>query len=99
MAQIATGSFDGTGAGITQHKPGFRPKLIRLTNVDGLVEALWMEGMADGSAWLTIDSGAGETDKSLITSGGITPGGQGFGLGTNADINANGELIHYECYA
>jgi hypothetical protein len=90
--------MSGTGGSITQHKPGFRPKLVRLYNVGGLVEAVWMEGMADGSAWLTIDSGAGATDKSLITTGGVTPGGQGFVLGTNADINAAGEQIRYEVH-
>ena len=98
-SQLAVGSFDGTGAEITQNKPGFRPKTVKLYNVEGLVSAVWMDGMADDSAWLTIDSGAGATDKSLITSGGITPAGSGFVVGTNGDLNASGEMIRYECHA
>ena len=90
----ASGSFVGTAAPIIQHKPGFKPSHILLTNSDGLARLEWFEGMADDSGIKTVTAGT----ISEITSGGITPGDLGFTLGADADMNVAGERVDYSVW-
>jgi len=69
----------------------------------------WWNGMADGSGLKTlksVDSGTtGNASSAAIVAGGIseyagdsTPGAQkrqGFTIGTDADLNVNGETLFY----
>lgn len=94
--RILTGSFRGTGAQLDIKTIGFRPSLVKLYNITGNCQAVWLAGMADASMQKTVDSGAGTTDMSAPTSGGITPLADGFRLGADADLNVSGEVVHYE---
>jgi hypothetical protein len=107
IPQYITGCVSGTGAEIIVQggKCPFAPKLVRLYNVGdpggvgGGAELVWMDDMANDSGYKTVDSGVGATDKSLITTNGISVEGLvGFGIGADADINAGGERIRYEAW-
>jgi len=97
-ARVVTGSFTGSGAEIEIKKVGFQPRVVQLLNISGQCKADWLEGMADAAMMKTVDSGAGATDVSHVTSGGVTPLADGFKLGTDADLNAAGEVVHYACW-
>lgn len=94
--RILTGSFKGTGAQLDIKVIGFRPTMVKLYNVTGNCDAVWLSGMADASMRKTVDSGSGTTDLSFATSAGITPLADGFRLGADADLNVSGEVVHYE---
>lgn len=96
----ASGEKDGTGAAI-DIDCGFQPVRIELMNVDdagGATDAYWVKGMPAASARKWVDSGAGTTNGSYVTSNGITVGNRGFTIGTDADINASGETIYWIAY-
>lgn len=82
----------GTGAAI-QVECGFKPELVLVLNETQLSLAFHVSGMADGRALAVDDSGAGATDVELKTSGGVTLQGQGFTLGTDADLNTASDVI------
>jgi hypothetical protein len=91
--RIVVGSFVGTGALKEIHAVGFRPQVVRLLNVGGLVTAEWVEGMADATAMKRVTAG----DLTLVASpNGITPLSDGFSLGVDGDLNVNGELVRWE---
>lgn len=94
------GAFKGTGGAlaITGDRVGFRPSTVKLYNVTGNCQAVWTDSMPDDSMQKTVDSGAGTTDISQVTSAGITPDATGFTLGTDADLNVSGEEVHFECF-
>lgn len=85
------GAVTGTGADITVSKVGFRPSCVKLVNVTSGDEAWWFESMADASMYKRVAAGAG----ALVVVGGVTPRADGFVLGTDADINAAGEIVHF----
>lgn len=88
------GSVTGTGAAI-EVQLDFQPRLIEVYNVTAPASGVWMEGMADASAFKRVTAG----DATLITSNGITPGIDGsefgFTIGTDADLNTAAELIRW----
>lgn len=90
------GSLYGTGSAINVTKVGFRPRVVRLFNVDDNVDAYWNIEFADASMRLIVTSAAGTTDISLETTNGITPLSNGFTIGANANLNASGEKIIWE---
>lgn len=89
------GSVVGTGAEIEIKKGliDFKPRVIRLFNVTGLVTAEFVEPMPDASALKRVTAG----DLTYITTLGITPFFQGFKIGADTDINVAGEVIHWVC--
>ncbi|GAG44729.1 unnamed protein product [marine sediment metagenome] len=89
-AKVAYGSFLGTGAALTVKTPGFRPRYVRIVNGTG-PNAEWFESMADDTAVKHAQTGA----TTLLTSDGITPLADGFGVGADADLNAAGEVVHF----
>jgi hypothetical protein len=44
---------------------GFKPRYVKILNVDGLCMEEWIEGMADASALKTVDSGSGTTPPTV----------------------------------
>lgn len=97
----ATGTIVGT-AGILNVLCGFIPQQVRLMNETGLVKAEWVNTMDADSAIKTVTAGT----ISKITIGGISPyegtrGGDqpGFSIGTDADINVSGEVLHWEAFS
>ena len=91
-AKVVRGSFLGTGADVDVRTVGFRPRTVRLFNIDGLATAEWVEGMADASMVKRITDGT----MTVPTSGGVTPLSDGFRLGNDGDMNAADELVRYE---
>jgi len=92
-AKVMVGSFKGTGAAIDVRTVGFRPRHVRVLNIGGLVTGEWIEGMADASAWKSLNHASAQ--NSFITSNGITPLSNGFTLGADTDLNVSGELCRY----
>lgn len=103
-ARIARGKVEGTTSEI---KIGleFAPRKVELFNVDGLVKGVWTETMAPGEVMKTITDGT----ITFESSGGITQveqqelddkadPGRGFTIGTDANLNASGEDIHWVAY-
>lgn len=90
------GSFVGTGSAKDIQTIGFRPRSVRIYNVTGNCQATWLDSMADASCQKVVDSGAGTTDVSFITSNGITPLADGFRLGADSDLNVASEIVHFE---
>ena len=87
------GTYTGTGALVTVSTIGFRPRGVRLTSEAG-DEATWNENMADDSMHKRTAAGTG----SLVTSNAVTPLGNGFSIGTDGDLNASGEVVHFEAW-
>jgi hypothetical protein len=92
MSKVVRGSFLGTGAAINIRSVGFRPRSVHIWNLSGLATGVWLEGMADASAFKEVTAGT----KSLVTSDGITPLSDGFTLGADTDLNVSGELVRFE---
>jgi hypothetical protein len=92
VSKTRVGSVIGTGADLEVRGLEFRPRVVRIFNVSAdNARAEWMEGMADDSAYKVITDGT----QSIITSNGITPLSDGFGIGADADLNVSGELIRW----
>lgn len=97
MQEIVTGTVEGTGA-VINISLGFKPKWVRLLNVDGLVTCEWNASMPDASGLITKTAGT----LSRILVGGVTPydgvaggAGAGFTIGTDVDINQPAETVDY----
>lgn len=91
------GSFRGTGAEIEVKgdKVGFRPRGVRLLNLTDGSFAYWQESMGDGAM---LKQKANATTNVAAGGAGITPLATGFKLGNDADLNANGDEIHFEVW-
>lgn len=106
--RMVAGKVDGTGAAINISLP-FTPKKVELYNVDGDCFGVWTDTMAAASMQKTVTSGAGTTDISFVTTGGVTAieqlelddgasPGRGFTIGADTDVNVSAEVIHYVAY-
>lgn len=91
VSKTRVGSVYGTGAAIEVRGVEFRPRKVELYNVSSGDKMVWMEGMADDSGVKTVAAGA----TTVPTTGGVTPRSDGFDIGTDADVNASGELIRW----
>lgn len=100
---VKNGKITGTGSAITI-KIGFDPTVVDLFNAEGLCFLHWTSAMGAGYGYkvLTgIDATADTVSKhSFISTGGVTvtAGGAGFTIGTDSDINVNGEDIYYTAW-
>jgi hypothetical protein len=93
---IALGRYKDTGtAAAFTITTGFKPRYVKVMNVDGLCMEEWYEGMADASAVKTVDSGSNATDVIKITSNGITVSASGFTVGLDTDINVSSEQLSW----
>lgn len=94
-----TGSYTGDGSNGVTVSLGFKPQYVKVFNyTDGDVVATHIAGMPDASAFLTIDSGAGTTDLSKITTAGITLTSSGFTIGTNANLIENAKVFYWVAF-
>lgn len=102
--RMVIGTVEGTAAEIKVPLE-FAPRKVELLNVDGLVTALWTDTMPAGAAVKRVTAGT----MTYVVTGGVTrvpqqelddgqDPGRGFTIGTDADINAAGETIHYVAY-
>ncbi len=94
---VSTGEVVGTGAAI-RVSLGFKPIRIEINNRTGNVIGSWSAVMPADSAQLIVDSGAGTTDISFITTNGITAGKDGFTIGSNASLNTAANVIYWTAY-
>jgi hypothetical protein len=92
-SRCVTGLLQGTGASMAVTKVGFKPRYIRVVNLDDPSALEFMEGMTDAHGFKHIDG-----TQSHITSLGITPTNTGFTLGADTDINVDGEQLAYVCW-
>ena len=92
--RVMTGAVVGTGAAINVRTVGFRPVIVELYNADGVCWGKWTKTMADAAVVKTITAGT----FSVETSGGVTPLSNGFTLGADTDLNADGETVHWVAY-
>lgn len=92
VTRIKTGTQNGTGAAISI-VCGFRPRYVKVVNVatGGLCSIEHIDSMAAASGFKGVTAGT----KTFISSNGITLNDFGFTIGADADVNVNGEAIHY----
>lgn len=90
-----TGVFKGTGAlvEVKGDKVGFKPVRVRLFNVTDGSTADWTDTMGDGAM---LKQKAGNTTNVAAGGAGISALATGFSLGADADLNASGDVIHFE---
>lgn len=88
--QCAVGAFIATGSLMHITKLGFKPRFLVLVNIDDPGFAIFIEGMADASALIHTDA-----TTSHPTTNGITLTDTGFDVGTDANINTDGEQVFY----
>ncbi len=87
------GAVTGTGANLDIRVVGFRPRRVELVNLTGLVTAYWADTMADGTGIKRVTAG----DMTAMVAG-ITPLSDGFRIGTDADLNVAGEIVHWTAH-
>ena len=101
---FATGSFTsaGTEANVSI---GWTPRYVIVSRVTTtLVTAEWQTGMAQASCLLTIDHATAASILSLPTTScistyaGSTTAAPGFTLGTDANINVNGDTVRWRAW-
>lgn len=106
---IKVGTVEGTGSAINV-ECGFTPKYVKVFNYDDAGSLFctveWFTGMTDDHGLKTssiADTGtSGNSSSEKITSGGISAyagasasTGEGFTIGTDADINVSAETLFY----
>lgn len=87
---VSVGAFIATGSAITIAKVGFKPRLVLLINVDDPGLAVHIEGMPAAAAFIHTDA-----TSSYVTSNGVTLTDTGFTVGTDANLNTDGEQVFY----
>lgn len=95
--QIAYGKVTGTGANIDVNI-GFKPRWVEIMNQTKISRFVWTADMANGYAFKRVTAGT----MSVVTSLGITPLDDGttlgFRIGTEGQLNAASDVIHYIAY-
>lgn len=90
-----TGVVIGTGAliEVSSDKCGFKPSRVQIVNVtDGSVHT-WQDTMPDDYVWE--DKGG---TMNYRTSGGIIPLADGFSIGTQGNLNAAADVLHFSAW-
>ena len=100
---IYTEKVVGTGAAISITGAGFKPSVVEVINAEGLCFLKHTKDMAAASGYkvLTgIDTTSADTvsKHSFISSGGVTLTDRGCTIGTDSDVNVNGEDLYVICY-
>jgi hypothetical protein len=93
VRNVAVGRYidSGTAAAFTI-TTGFKPRYVKVVNVDSGDMTEWYEGMAAASAAKTLGSTG---VRSKITSLGTTVSASGFTVGLDTDINVTSEQISW----
>ena len=100
---IYTEKVTGTGAVITIDDAGFKPSVVEILNAEGLCTLKHTKDMAAASGYKIktgIDTTSADTVSvhSFISSGGVTLTDRGCTIGTDSDVNVNGEDLYVICY-
>ena len=91
-SRIFKGAYVGTGGALSIDAPGFKPRFVILINTSDPALSIHIEGMADASAW-TQEAGT----TAFTTTQCVTLDDAGFNVGTDVQLNASGDVIHYIC--
>lgn len=86
---VMAGSFTGTGSS-QDIQVGYKPKMVRLFNASDPALAFHTDSMPALSFFSQEDSATAYT-----TSQGVTLTNSGFTVGTDVQINADGDTIHW----
>lgn len=100
-----TGTVVGTGSQLKVEFVEFTPRKVVLRNVVSDDEMVWVDTFPADAGWKSLKAGGTE----YVTTGGVTvvyqdtlsdgqDPGRGFLIGTDSDINANTETIHWEAW-
>ena len=93
---MKTGTQDGTGAAINISL-GFKPMSVTVNNVEGDAILTWTDTQPAASGMKTVANGttAQITSNGISLYAGTADVAEGFTLGTDGDVNADGEAIHW----
>lgn len=92
VVNVAVGRYKDTDtAAAFDITTGFKPRYVRVVNVDDRETIEWFEGMADASALKTQAAGT----QTLATSLGITPLANGFTVGLDTLVNVTSKQISW----
>jgi hypothetical protein len=95
VSRTAVGGYTGTGAAleIKGEKVDFKPRKVEIHRMSTAYDKVeWIEDMDDGCGIKTPGAGGART---ALGTGGITPLTTGFEVGTDASVNAAGDLYRY----
>lgn len=95
VSRVICGAVSGTGSLQEVRVVGFRPRRVEVFNAhaSGLTSGTWQETMADGYMRKMVPAGT-----TTYAADGITPLSDGFSIGADADLNADGETIHWTAF-
>jgi hypothetical protein len=92
IINFSSGVFTGDG-GITTVSLGFKPRMVKLYNVTGVITWEKFEGMAANTCIKTVTAGTTTSD----TTGAITITDSGFSISAAASVNA--QIIAWVAFA
>ncbi len=104
---FAQGKVTGTGSAISVEL-GFTPTAVKLVNAGGLVLLDWQSSMGDAAGLKTVQGTP--VVISMVTTDGVSVLEQreldvaspdsvrGFQIGADSDVNASGEIIHWQAF-
>lgn len=93
-AEMYFGTMTGTGASLDSPALPFDPAMVLIVNQTTVCRGLKLPTMADDDFYKEVAAGTGTYDAA----GGITLGVKKFTLGTDAELNAAGNVIHFVAF-
>ena len=92
VRNVAVGRYLATGTAVAfDITTGFKPRYVRVVNVDDRTMMEWYEGMTDAHAIQT----AADNARTILTALGITPLADGFTIGLDAVVNVQNKQLSW----
>lgn len=98
VSRVAVGAFTGNGTTqeIKAEKVDFKPRKVEIHRMETAFDKVeWIEGMDEGCGIKTPGAGGARTALGV---NGVTPLFSGFSVGSDASVNANGDLYRYVAF-
>jgi hypothetical protein len=95
FSYMTNGQEVGIGSALTVPL-SFRPCRVDVFNTTTNTNYTWIDPHGAAGATKTLDSGAGVTDISTVTSNGITVGSAGFILGTG--VQTTSDVVYWSAF-
>lgn len=86
---LVSGAFNATGSIMSIESVGFKPKRVTLYNLDDPAVGVHTDSMAADSVLVQTDTFV------AVSANGVTLTDLGFDIGTDANFNTSGELVHW----
>ncbi|MDQ3170286.1 MAG: hypothetical protein M3Q55_09140 [Acidobacteriota bacterium] len=93
-AEMFFGTMTGTGAALDSPALPFDPAMVMIINQTTLCKGIKLPSMADDDFYKEVAAGTATYD----TAGGITLGVKKFTLGTDVELNAAANVIHFVAF-